>query len=96
MFPSVSAYVFIASIAAIEKCSIDDIWKEFGMDVYDDHIVAKECLTEADAKWERTDPIQLSAETIRMNSSNSGMERISLCRRNCNRISPNGNSASLK
>ena len=52
---SVSAYVFIASIAAIEKCSIDDIWKEFGMDVYDDYIVAKECLTEADAKWERTD-----------------------------------------
>lgn len=51
----VSAYAFIAGMAAIEKCSIDDVWKELGMDVYDDYIVAKECLTEADAKWERTD-----------------------------------------
>lgn len=50
-----SAYVFISSIAAIEKRSIDDVWKGFGMDVYDDYIVAKECLSDDDAKWEHTD-----------------------------------------
>ena len=51
---SISAYVFISCIAVLEKRSFDDMWKELGMNIYDDSLVWKHCLT-ADDKWEYTD-----------------------------------------
>lgn len=51
---SVSAYVFISCIATIEKRNFDDVWKELGVNVYDDPLVWKHCL-KVDDKWEHID-----------------------------------------